>query len=120
VDAAEPALIAALSSESEELQVKTAGVLSLCRSAQAQDAVAQAALNADRPEALRIEMFAALAESAKNNGNQLEPARVANLIQVSADDSVMTIRTAASKALGALNLSDNRASEIIRKYYPAG
>ncbi|MBN1512891.1 MAG: HEAT repeat domain-containing protein [Phycisphaerae bacterium] len=120
VDAVEPALIAALGSESEELQTKTAGVLSLCRSAQAQDAVAQAALNADRPEALRIEMFAALAESAKNNGNKLEPARVAGLIQVSADDPVMNIRTAASKALGALNLSDNRASEIIRKYYPGG
>lgn len=120
VGAVEPALIAALSSENEELQIKTAGVLSLCRSAQAQDAIAQAALNADRPEALRIEMFAALAESAKTIGNQLEPARVANLIRVSAEDPVMNIRTAASKALGALNLADNRASEIIRKYYPAG
>ncbi len=119
LDLVEPALIAALGSESEELQLKAAAVLCLCRSAQAQDAVAQAALNADRPEALRIEMFAALAESAKANGNKLEPPRVATLIQIAAEDPVMNLRTAASMALGALNLSDNRASEIIRKYCPA-
>ncbi|UCG17490.1 MAG: HEAT repeat domain-containing protein [Phycisphaerales bacterium] len=117
IEAAEPALISALAADSEELRVKVASVLALSHSARAQQAVARVALSSDQAEPLRIAMFESLAESAKRNGNRLEPQLVNELIQIAAEEPVLTLRTSASKALGALNLSDNRASEIIRKYH---
>ena len=39
------------------------------------------------------------------------------LLRIAKDDADLTIRTAASQTLGAINLGNNKASEIIRAYY---
>jgi len=116
-EAAEPALLAAMTAQSEELRIKSAAALALFRSAAAQQSIAKAALNAESNEALRIAMFDALAESARRNANKLDAPLIDPLIQVASDEPVMTLRNAAAQALGALNLTTNKASEIIRKYH---
>jgi len=115
--AAEPALIAALSSLEDELRTLAASVLALLRTDTAQRAIAHVALDDTNTESLRVAAFASLAESAKNNGNRLEPAQIAPLIEIAHRDADLTIRTAASQALGAINLTTNEASKIIRSFY---
>jgi undecaprenyl pyrophosphate synthase len=68
-------------------------------------------------DSLRVAAFGSLAESAKNNGNLLEEGQIAELVDIAHDDPDLIIRTAASQSLGALNLTTNKASEIIRSYY---
>lgn len=114
---AEPALIGALSSSSEELQVKAASVLALATTETAQRSIAHLALDEKNTKTLRLAAFASLSESAKNNGNLVEDAQVAALVQIARDDEDLVIRTSASEALGALNLASNRASEIVRKHH---
>ncbi len=83
----------------------------------AQRAIAHVALDANNSKSLRVAVFGSLAESAKNNGNLLEEAQVATLVTIAKEDADLTIRTAASQTLGAINLSNNKASEIIRTYH---
>jgi hypothetical protein len=115
--AAEPALISALGADDEELRTRCASVLALIGTATAQHAVADLAFDAANSSSLRVAAFAALAESAKKHGNHLDDARVDRLIEIARDEADLVMRTAASQALGALNLADNKASEIIRSYY---
>ncbi|UCE59108.1 MAG: HEAT repeat domain-containing protein [Phycisphaerales bacterium] len=117
VGVAEPALIAAQASTSEELQTKATSVLALARTPSAQQAVAVMALNTNNTESLRLAAFDSLAESAKNNGNLLTEGQLDTLLGIAADDPDLTIRTAASEALGAFNLQANKASEFIRIYH---
>lgn len=114
---AEPALIRALASDNEELQTLCASVLALLPTPTAQRAIAHVALSDASAESLRVAAFGSLAESAKNNGNVLEKRQVAELVKIARDDDNLTIRTAASQALGAVNLTTNQASDIIRAYY---
>jgi hypothetical protein len=118
VKAAQPALLAALSSDVEDLQIKAGAVLALVETPAAQQAIAALALDPGNTESLRLAMLGRLAESGKANGNKLPAAQVDALIRLAADEPQLELRTAASKALGALNLSDNRASAIIRQYHP--
>ena len=117
LSAAEPALIAALSSPEERLQILAASVLALLPTPTAQRAITHVALDDGNTESLRVATFASLAESAKNNGNLLEESQITELVDIAHDDPDLTIRTAASQALGAVNLKTNKASEIIRSYY---
>lgn len=114
---AEAALVAALSATNEQLRSVAASVLALAKSAGAQRAVARLALDAGQSEALRASVFASLAESAKNHGNLLASEQISELVKMVQGEENLTLRTAASHALGALNLADNRASEIIRGYH---
>ena len=66
----------------------------------------------------RASSFASLAESAKRFGNSLEAGQIDVLIQIARDEKDLVIRTAASQSLGALNLIDDKASEIIRTTTP--
>ena len=116
VNVAEAALTAALARADEGLQISAAAVLALGRTPSAQQAIATLALEAARPESLRIPAFASLAESAKVNGNLLRDDQVAALVELARTEADLTLRTAASQALGAVNLSSNKASEIIRSY----
>ncbi|HUU82000.1 MAG TPA: HEAT repeat domain-containing protein [Phycisphaerae bacterium] len=115
---AEPALIAALSADDEELRLRCTSVLALLPTVTAQQAIADLALNVDQTESLRMAAFSSLADSAKTIGNRLDDARVQALLSAAREEPDLTMRTAASQALGALNLSDNQASEIIRSYSP--
>ncbi|MFH0983847.1 MAG: HEAT repeat domain-containing protein [Planctomycetota bacterium] len=118
VAAAEPALLATLASaDDEDLRRKAAAVLAWSRSQTAQRALAEVALDGAQTSTLRVAAFAALADSAKLNGPLLSDTLLSRLVAVAADESDLVLRTAASQALGALNLTDNKASEIIRKYY---
>ncbi len=113
----EPALIGALSSTSEQLQINAASVLALARTETAQRSIAHVAMDENNTTTLRIAAFASLAESAKNNGLLLEDHQIAELVRIARDEPDLTIRTAASQALGAVNLESNRASDILRSYY---
>jgi HEAT repeat protein len=114
---ATPSLISALSASDERLQITAASVLALTPLPAAQRAIAHVALDEKNSKSLRVAAFGSLAESAKNNGNLLEEAQVAALVTIAKEDADLTIRTAASQTLGAVNLSNNKASEIIRTYH---
>jgi hypothetical protein len=110
-----PALITGLSSKSEVLRIKCAQVLALAASGDAQAEIARVALNADRGAAERMAAFASLADSARRNGNLLGANDfVQKLIDYTMNEKDLVMRAAASKALGALDLPGNKASEIIR------
>jgi len=115
--AAEPALIGALASTDARLQVTAASVLALLATPTSQRAIAHVALDPGNAESLRIPSFRFLADSAKVNGNQLEPRQIAELVRIAKEEPNLTLRTAASQALGAVNLAGNQASEIIRSYH---
>jgi hypothetical protein len=113
----EPALIAALQSDDPQLRKTVANVMAYLGTTTAQEAVARIALNVDESEEMRVAMFAALADAAKQRGNHLPGDIVQQLITIAESDENMVIRTAASQTLGALNLPSNPASVIIRNQY---
>lgn len=119
VGMAVPALIAALGASDERLQTTAASVLALAPSPQAQRAIAHVALTEKNAKSLRVAAFDSLAESAKNHGNLLEENQITELVRIAREDSDLTIRTAASQTLGAINLANNKASEILRSYHRA-
>lgn len=108
-------LASALGSKPESLRVRCAQVLALAHSAEGQAAIAQYALNGEISAEERAQAFASLAESARRNGNLLGDGElVQQLISYTMEQEDLVLRAAASKALGALNLASNKASEIIR------
>jgi hypothetical protein len=114
---AEAALIAALLHPAEALRIRAASVLALALSPEAQHAVARVALDTNNTPTLRAAAFGSLAESAKNNGRLLGDEQLNRLIEQAVNETDMTVRAAASKALGAMNAPTNEASKIIRGQY---
>lgn len=113
-----PALLTALNSPTESLRVQSAHALALAKSAEAQTALCESALNAERGQEERVAFFGSLAESGRHNGNLLgKNELVQRLIDFTKSESNLILRAAASKALGALDLPSNQASEIIRGQY---
>ncbi len=118
VNRAEGALLGALKSASETLRMRVARALALVSTADAQTALAESALDTGKSGTERIAAFGDLAESARRNGNLLgERDVVSRLIEFTMKEQDLILRAAASKSLGALNLSSNKASEIIRAQY---
>ncbi len=117
VGRAEPALVSALSSPHEDLRTRAASVLALLPTDTAQRAIAFVALDPGQTDVLRIAAFGSLSESAKVNGNRLESSQIDDLVRLVNEEPDLTMRTAASQALGAINLATSKASEIIRRYY---
>lgn len=115
--AAEPALISILNRPDEELQVLAASVLAALPTPTAQRAVMHVAQSDDNTISLRVAAFGALADSARNHGNLLEDGQIDRLVSLARHADDLVIRTAASQALGAINLASNQASEIIRGYH---
>jgi len=114
---AEAAMLVALGSKDVELRLAIAEVLGYLGSGKAQEAIARIALDTNEPEETRVKMFTAVAEAAKRRGNLLSEELVKQLITLAEKDENMTIREAASRTLGALNLPSAPASEIIRNQY---
>ncbi len=108
--------MAALSADDEGLRIECASVLALLAAPTAQRSIADLALKVDHTESLRLAAFTSLAESARRGGKRLDEGRLQGLLSAARDEPDLTIRTAASRALGAMNLADNKASEIIRSY----
>lgn len=110
-----PALVGALKNPSEELRTQSGRALALLSSLEAQEALAEYALDSSRAQPERIAAFGSLAESGRRVGNLLEDREVVSrLIEFTIKESDLVLRAAASKALGALNLPSNKAGEIIR------
>lgn len=117
VKPAAPALIGALSSPDERLQKSAASVLALVNAPAAQRAIAHLALSSGNSVPLRVATFSSLSESARTHGAMLEESQISELEELTWKDSDPIIRTAAMQALGALNLSGNVPSEIVRSFH---
>lgn len=117
VEDAAPALLDALSAPDTTLRLAIAEVLGYLGSGKAQEAIAAIALDTKEPEDMRVKMFAALAEAAKRRGNLLGSEAIKKIVTIAEGDENMTIREAASRTLGALNVPGEPASEIIRNQY---
>lgn len=116
VNGAEAALILALASPDGVLQEAAAGVLPFLKSAKAQQAIADLALDAGQPEGLRVGVLGSLAESGKVQGNQLTAEQFASVLKVSLEEANLVIRTAATQALGALNPTGEKAADVLKVY----
>jgi HEAT repeat protein len=108
-----PALTAALRDKNAAVAGGAAAVLGQLNNADAQKALATAALSPDTDAALRAPFFQALAESAKRTGNTLDSATVNSLIKVVSTENDAPTKSAAATALGALNVASNQASTLI-------
>lgn len=111
---AQPALIKALSHPEQALRVTSAEVLAVAKTPEAQQAIARLALDGNQEKPIRIRVFASLANSAKAHGNLLTDELREQVAAAATQAKDLDIRTAASQALGAMNLPSNQASEIIR------
>ncbi len=107
----------ARSSKAVELRLTAADALGYIGTPDAQEAIAGIALNSEEEATTRVAMFDALAEAAKRQGNQLGSATVEKLVDFVKNESDDALRTAASQALGALNLPSNKARELIVSHY---
>ncbi len=114
---AEGGLTRALAGDDESLQIAAASVLALLSSPTAQQSIAKVALDDRSTELLRVAAFDSLAASAKVNANLLTEPQINRLVEMSINDPNLIIRSAASQALGALNLPTNKVVPIIDKYY---
>jgi HEAT repeat protein len=114
VSKATPALIPALGAGDEKLRITCANVLAMIPTEEAQRAIAHVALLNDSSPMLRVAAFGALADSAKHHGEMLEEPQIDQLIKLAQEEPDLVLRNAASQALGAMNLTTNKASEIIR------
>jgi hypothetical protein len=110
---AEPSMILALGSPSEELRVAAAGALALVNSASAQRAIGSVALAAEQTETMRKAAFSALADSARRFGPKLEGPAMQKLVEVATKEPNLSLRTSASQALGAMNLPGKTSAEIL-------
>jgi hypothetical protein len=109
-----PALMDALrTSPSEELRVAAAAALSWLPAPLAQQAIAGVALSAQETESLRIATFGLLAESARRFGAHLDEALTTRLMEQAVGEPNLTLRTAASQAMGATNPPTARILPII-------
>jgi HEAT repeat protein len=107
----------AKSSKSIELRLTAADALGYIGAGEAQQTIAEIALNTAEESATRVAMFDSLAEAAKRRGNQLGSGTVEQLVEFVRSETDDALRTAASQALGALNLPSNKARELIVSHY---
>jgi hypothetical protein len=109
-----PVLIEVLrTASSEELRAAAGNALSWMPTPQAQQAIAGIALAAKETESLRITTFALLANSARRFGAQLDAQLASQLKEQAVGEPNLTLRTAASQAMGAMNLPAEQILSII-------
>ena len=109
---AQSALIAALADERFEVVAGAANVLSLIDTADAQQAIADAALRATGDD--QITLLDALSESATYYGNKLNDVQITTLAKL-VEDSTGPNADAAARAHGALTLPTSAAVQQILK-----
>ncbi len=108
-----PALVDALKDKRAEVVTAAATDLGEMNNADAQHALAAAALAPDADPALKIVFFDQLAESAKHTGNALDAQAIDGVIKEVSGEMDAKTRDAAARALGALNVPSNQASTLI-------
>lgn len=110
---AEPALVASISDARHDVAMAGGEVLALVNSNRAQPSLAAVALDAKTPEPLAVSLLNSLANSAKFWGNRLQGGSITPLQQAAAGNQSLAIRSAAAEALGALNLPNEQAQQLI-------
>jgi hypothetical protein len=113
INDAVPALTNTIKSKDAATATAAATILGDINSADAQRALASAALSADAAPTMKAPLLNALAESAKHTGNTLDASDVNSLIKIVQTETDPAIRTSAATALGALNVPSNQASTLI-------
>jgi hypothetical protein len=116
VSRAESSLIAALDSSSDELRSRSAAVLALLPSGEAQESLAKLALDEEASESLRVDVLNSLAESGRHFGSKLSDESAEMILGLAMNESNLTLRTAAGKALGGLSLPSSKAAEVLKQY----
>jgi hypothetical protein len=111
-DDALPALIAALGDSRDPVVLGSAAVLARLEAPAAQRAVADAALDAQREEPMRIALLRTLADSARLYGNLLGDSQLQLLLRL-VRESQGELADAAAEAHGALDLPTSNAVEFI-------
>jgi hypothetical protein len=109
----QPGLLGALNGPKGDLVSLVGKVLSHLPSAEAQQGLAQHALDDQTPQAVRLSLFQSLTLSAKAFGNQLDPSQVSLLNQEAIQLQDPDLRAAAAEARGALNLPTDQATALI-------
>ncbi|HUO10571.1 MAG TPA: hypothetical protein VM008_19875 [Phycisphaerae bacterium] len=113
INDAVPALMGTLKDKDSNVATKGAQVLGQLNNADAQKALANAALASETQAALKATFLTSLAESAKHTGNTLDASQVNSLIKIVQTESDPAIHLAAATALGALNVPSNQAANLI-------
>ena len=111
---ATPALLSALEDSRDDVVSAAAGVLARFSNAKMQQALADAAMNANRGAAMQVKLLSSLARSARINGNQLTEFQLRNLLEL-VSKATGPIADASAEAHGALNLPTANAVDLITK-----
>jgi hypothetical protein len=120
VSVAANALMRALEDPRLEIAKSTAGVLGLINSKEAQNALANKALDEKTANDLKIACLKGTSRSAKFFGNQLEPNLVDSLQKVVETAQDAQVKNAAAEVMGALNLPPERAKNLITNQSQVG
>ncbi|MCP4375288.1 MAG: HEAT repeat domain-containing protein [bacterium] len=110
---AETTLIQCLADKREAVSISAAGAVTVLPGPKAQQALATMADRNDASAEVRVAAYTALAESVRRFGNQLTKAQSQAVVDVVNSKIDVSIRRAASGALGALNLPSDLASPLI-------
>jgi len=112
---AAPALINAVNDQREEVRLASLAALAVMELADAQRAIATAAVDDSNDEGLRIEAFNNLSASLRRFGNQLTDELAEAVIQVVVGDGSSELLSAAAQALGAMDLPSEKVKSLILK-----
>lgn len=107
-------LIAALGDKRNSVRIAAAEALAQFPAARAQRAVARLAVDAEADEKVRVAAYAALSESVRRFGNQLEKKQFMAIVDDVMSKGSLKIRDAAAQALGALALKSENIQKIIQ------
>jgi hypothetical protein len=110
---AETTLIQSLADKRDAVSISAAGAMTVLPGPKAQQALSALADRNDAPAKVRVAAYTALAESVRRFGNQLTKAQSQAVVDVVNSKVDVSIRKAASGALGALNLPSDLASPLI-------
>ncbi len=111
---AQSSLIDALTDKRAEVVTGAAQVLARLQTPEAQQAIAETALNASQPEEIRVALLGSLAESATQIGNHLGEVALGKLLDL-VKTSQGPLAIAAARAHGALTLPTSNLVPLIVK-----
>jgi len=109
---AQPALLEALKDDRQEVSLGAAKVLARFSTAEAQRALAKAAVSGERGEQMQIKLLRNLSRSARMSGNQLTGSQLDSLSQL-VDTAEGSLADVAAEAHGALNLPTAKSVDRI-------
>ncbi|MFP4356353.1 MAG: HEAT repeat domain-containing protein [Phycisphaerae bacterium] len=103
----------ALGSNSADVQAAAARALGGIETVEAQQALADAGLDAGKPESVRIAAFQAASRSLQKFGNRLKDDQAQAVVQLVVSDASRDLRNAAAQALGSMNLASDRIKMLL-------